>query len=348
MMSTSQEDHFASDFLSPISQGLLNCAPNLEKFELKGNFYPDLTPCRKLEEFKFAYQGAEYSNQVLDIHELTRMLENCRDSLKKLTFGDHGRLRDGPFKLDFHFPNLTHLKLEASMAYEIEDSLNITNLPKLTHLWISASNNISVMIENYHSRHAGITSLHVGCAFYPENENNDGQASVKLVNLFPAVNKFKLNVAIEFILHEDPFNPYSRLQFDVQAQDLLSLKETLQSLAGWGLTCGGHVEIKLNWLRGYCPPEDLDLVGTSVLQGVSEWRGLENTDVKFVNNWVGGQFALLDGMRDALLSCRTIRSVTCDEFEMSENDAAEFYAFIGENNLPMNVPDPGWWPSDLA
>ncbi|OXA47792.1 hypothetical protein Fcan01_16968 [Folsomia candida] len=77
MMSAGQQNHFASDFLSPISQGLLNYAPNLEKFELEANFYPDLTPCRKLDEIKFTNQDArcdEYSRK-LDVPEMTRMLE---------------------------------------------------------------------------------------------------------------------------------------------------------------------------------------------------------------------------------------------------------------------------------
>ncbi|XP_035711904.1 uncharacterized protein LOC118437167 [Folsomia candida] len=240
-------------------------------------------------------------------------------------------------KLDFHFPNLTHLKMDASTAYQIEDSLSMTNLPKLTHLSISSSTNISEMIENYHTPHAGITSLHVAGTFNPEDGN---YAVVKLVNLFPAVTEFKLNVAIEFIEYAYSGEYIGRK--DVQTQNILPLKETLQSLGGWELTCGGDVEVKFEYVvRGYSF-EELDAVGTAVLQGAAEWKGLGNTCLKFVVTWVGETYKLLDGMRDALLSCGSIRRVTWEGFEMDEQDSIELNSFIGENNVPVSVPDPGW------
>lgn len=88
-ISAGYKNYFTHAFLSPISQGLLNCAPNLEKLELKANFFPDLTPCRKLGELKFDYQQCEVS-RPFDISGITKMLESCRDSLKKLCLDFHG------------------------------------------------------------------------------------------------------------------------------------------------------------------------------------------------------------------------------------------------------------------
>ncbi|OXA54926.1 hypothetical protein Fcan01_11861 [Folsomia candida] len=72
-----------------ICQGLLNAAPNLEQFYLYENFCLDLTPCKKLKEFSHQYEEScdpfTFDFVELDIPEFTGMLEDCRNSLEKLT-----------------------------------------------------------------------------------------------------------------------------------------------------------------------------------------------------------------------------------------------------------------------
>ncbi|XP_035707648.1 uncharacterized protein LOC118435552 [Folsomia candida] len=157
------DDHFSGVVCSPLCQKLLNVAPNLEKFDITMNFFPGLTPCRKLKELRLDYcECHDLPNVHVDIPEMARMLENCRDSLEKLTL-DYlcGNLPS--LLLNLNFPNLTHPCIDAAYVYKIEASLNTTDLPKLTHLSIKSLCDISITIGAFHLRHPGITSLSVNC-----------------------------------------------------------------------------------------------------------------------------------------------------------------------------------------
>lgn len=173
---------------------------------------------------------------------------------------------------NFDLPNLTYLKVHPQ-SYEIEESLNITNLPKLTHFSLFSGANISVMIRKYHFCHAGITSLNLQCSYYPEVDNHYEQDEAKLINLFPAVEELKLNLAI--VVDKDYF--YYDSGFVAHDADFLLLTETLRSLGGWGLACRADVEIELKWLRERYSYKELDSVGAAILEGLRTWKGCKFT-----------------------------------------------------------------------
>lgn len=88
----SHDVRFLGAYLSSLCQGLVNVAPNLEKLDLVANFYPDLTPCEKLDEVEFAFvEFKDFCTKDvirLDAAEVKRMLESC-DSLQQLTLNYH-------------------------------------------------------------------------------------------------------------------------------------------------------------------------------------------------------------------------------------------------------------------
>ncbi|XP_035712385.1 uncharacterized protein LOC110855760 isoform X1 [Folsomia candida] len=318
--------------VTTIFQNLVNSAPNLEDFYLDAMFYLDLTPCGKLKTFRHNYFSM--AGFQLQIPEMTKMLASCRNSVENLTLENAG-WSDDPMELNFRFPNLTHLKLKAGYVYNINDSLNVTNLPKLTHFSItsidtSSECDIAMMLENYNSRHVGITSLHVGCSHNPEIGNNwDGPAGDLLVNMFLAVTELKLCMLMEF---------YS--DFD---QYFLPLGETLRSFGNWELT-RGQVEFDMTFASpksiNYPDQEFGSLLIIAVLRGMMGWRGLATTSLQFTGHRCNyAEFRLLDEMRDALLSCSMIGSVVIAGFLMDEPTKDNFRTFIRQHNLPITVTD---------
>lgn len=225
--------------------------------------------------------------------------------------------------MNLNFPNLTHFCLDAVDVWKIEDSLNTTDLPKLTHFSIDSCQmwGISKMVETYHLRHTGITSLEVGCTHYAEFVNVDGQTAGKLVTLFPGVKEFKLKLGIGS--WSDWYGP----------EDFLNLKEIMRSLSDWALT-SGKVEIRIKRVR-----KDLnEKFIIAVLEGMTEWKGtnikftilkskfyynkftfvgLKNTSLRFYGCNVREKFRILDAMRAAILACNTIRNVAIEGFPVN-------------------------------
>lgn len=70
--------------VGPIFQRLINSAPNLERLKYKGNFYPHLELCRKLNAFEYEYDN-KYSPGKLDFVKVLRTLKGCRDSVEQVT-----------------------------------------------------------------------------------------------------------------------------------------------------------------------------------------------------------------------------------------------------------------------
>lgn len=217
--------------------------------------------------------------------------------------------------------------------------MNVTNLPKLTHFSINTCNylDLSKMMANYYMHHTGITSLNVVCAYCAEVGNQDRHAAAKLVTLFPAVKEYSLE-----------------LQIDLAGDDVafLSLRAMMQSFGGWELT-RGQVNIQYKWIPlslaalNLHNESDTEVV-IAVMEGMSDWRGLKsslirvfliihqlnkfklilalpNTTLQFVGNHGEPYLHLTDRMRDALLSCRTIKSVTISEF------GVHFYTLVMVN-----------------
>ncbi|XP_035712218.1 uncharacterized protein LOC118437372 [Folsomia candida] len=273
------------------------------------------------------------------------MLESCRNSLERLSLDYVGGSYDYPVELNFHFPNLTHLGLLSADVYFIKDSLNITNLPKLTRLSIETNStefhddvdidsvrDISALLEGYHSRHGGITSLDIRCAHHPQFNNVDEQAPRALVYLFPAVKELKLNLRVEF---QSDYDQY-----------FLSLVETMRSFNDWELTCG---QVQFDIATSYRTPlttydhEFGSLLVIAVLGGVTGWTGLSNTSIQFTgyrrDRHHQADFRLLDEMRAALLSCRAVQKLTIAGFQIDQETKDNFQTFIRENKLPISVRD---------
>ncbi|XP_035708178.1 uncharacterized protein LOC110850285 isoform X2 [Folsomia candida] len=334
-VSPSCREPSSKDFMSTICHNLVNSAPNLEEIDLKANFYWDLTACGKLKTFQVKHYS--WGGVQSEIYEMTKMLESCGHSLETLTL-DYLGSYNGPIELDLHFPNLTHLRLHATHVYSVEASVNIINLPKLTHFSLLSNatfkRDISSILQHYHLRHIGITSLDMSCFHYPKFDNvyGHGQAARRLVNLFPAVKELKLKMLIQYV--------------SSYGQYFLALMETVQSFDDWELTCG-QIEFEIasfsvSGVHNYSYPDqwfgsELVLI---VLKGMAGWRGLRNTSLQFTGN-EGRQagFRLLGEMRDVLLSCRTIRSLTIAGFLMDEQTKDNFQTFIGDHNLPISLTD---------
>lgn len=130
------------------------------------------------------------------------------------------------------------------------------------------------MTKTLHTRHVGITSLHVRARHCSNSWSQDGQAAVKLVNLFPAVQELKLWLSVEFVRNGD------------EMADFRPLKETMQSFGEWELTRGkvvvGSLPVSVDENEFHYYSDDLwdpslnidsDVVLT-VLEGMSEWKGL--------------------------------------------------------------------------
>ncbi|XP_035707617.1 uncharacterized protein LOC118435540 [Folsomia candida] len=179
---------------------------------------------------------------------------------------------------------------------------------------------ISKMVETYHLRHTGITSLEVGCTHYAEFVNVDGQTAGKLVTLFPGVKEFKLKLGIGS--WSDWYGP----------EDFLNLKEIMRSLSDWALT-SGKVEIRIKRVR-----KDLnEKFIIAVLEGMTEWKGLKNTSLRFYGCNVREKFRILDAMRAAILACNTIRNVAIEGFPIDDKPLEAFREFIRENNLSVSI-----------
>lgn len=165
--------------------------------------------------------------------------------------------------MDFVLPNLVHLTITAADVYRIEDSLNTTNLPELTHLSVSfyRCRDLSVMAAYQHAHHDGITVFHVGCTTHVESSDENGHSAVKLDNNFPAVDEFKLKLRM-------------RLGDNVE-HDFRTLKEAMESLGGWRLK-SGQVDVQF---VGY-QTNGIDLyevfaskVMIAMLDGLKGWKG---------------------------------------------------------------------------
>ncbi|XP_021952718.2 uncharacterized protein LOC110849595 [Folsomia candida] len=315
--------HLSGAIFSPLCQKLLNAAPNLEEFDITMNFHPDLTPSGKLKELRFKYfERSSWASAAINMAETTKMLENCSDSLEKLTL-DHHLGHPSVFQLNFNFSNLTHLNLDAVGVCKIEDSLNPTNLPKLTHFSINSWRNISKMMAAYHLRHPGITSLSVGCTHHPESESQDGQTFGKLVNLFPGVKEFKLKLRIQVIQEVPAVLP-----------EVLPLKEMMKSLSDWELTSG---QVDIHGARRRSHEELNEKAITAVLEGMTGWKGLKNTSLRFNGYTVDGKFKTSDGMKAAFVACWSIRNVAIVGFQIDDETLENFRGFIKKNKLPVSI-----------
>lgn len=143
--------------------------------------------------------------------------------------------------------------------------MSVTNLPRLTHLSISNAHtdygcDISEMLQHFHLRHIGITSLDLVCPHSPKNGSEDGEAARKLVNLFPAVSELKLRLTITRV--NDPH------------KNFLALMETMRAFGDWELTCG-EMEFKIPscWRYSWTDLEFAGQLVVAVLRGMAEWRG---------------------------------------------------------------------------
>ncbi|XP_035713638.1 uncharacterized protein LOC118438051 isoform X2 [Folsomia candida] len=238
-------------------QNLVNSAPHLEEVDLTANFYLDMKACGKLKNLRFNYDAR--SGLQFKTGEMTKMLESCRDSLESLTL-DHTSWYESLKEVNLHLPNLTHLGLNNAHSYIIKDSLNVTNLPKVTHFSMSSifplcSFDIFAMDEPYHLRHIGITSLDLSCVHCPfKNRTDDGEAAGRLVNLFPAVKELKLKLIIQ-----GGFDQY-----------FLGLMGILQSFGDWELT-SGQVEFEI-FPEGHNDYEFGSKLIIAVLGGMAGWR----------------------------------------------------------------------------
>lgn len=103
--------------------------------------------------------------------------------------------------------------------------------------------------------------------------SQDGQAAIKLVNLFPAVTELKLSLSVHFVRNGD------------ETVDFRPLKEVMQTLGEWGLTQGkvvvGSLPVRSDendyYYSGHLfdPALNIDSdVVVTVLEGMKEWRGL--------------------------------------------------------------------------
>ncbi|OXA48533.1 Oligoribonuclease [Folsomia candida] len=316
--------------MSTICQNLINSSPNLEEFELHSTFYVDLTACGKLKKFTFNYDPT--GSFEFEISETTKMLESGRTSLESLIL-NYTMENDDSIELNFYFPNLTHLQTNAADVYVLKDSVNTTNLPKLTHFSMSTIDypfqfEISGMLSRYHLRHVGITSLDICCKnHFPRIGNNeDGEAARRLVDLFPSVKELKFNLKIVV------FRDYDQYFFD--------LMEIMRSFGEWELS-RGEVDFHLKACQGpeindHHERDFVSLFIIAVLRGMTGWTGLANTSLKFSTDWRRpAEFRLLDEVRDAILSCRTIRSLAISGLLMDAETKNNLETFIREQNLPI-------------
>ncbi|XP_035714107.1 uncharacterized protein LOC118438278 [Folsomia candida] len=316
------EKNVAKSLMSTFCQNLVNAAPNLEDFDLDATTFCDLTGCRKLKKLRVIYYST--GRFQFKLSEMMKMIESCRISLESLILDLIGN-DINPTELDLNLPKLTHLMLNAPDGRIINDSLNITKLPKLTHFSISNIHtnilqcDISALIKHYYLRHKGITSLDVWCDYYPDRA---GQAAERLADLFPAVKQLNLALGLRKVGDSDQY--------------FLALREMMHSFSDWDLTCG-KVEFAI-WCGVVSEISSAQLV-IAVLGGMAGWRGLTNMSLKFIAGPLPHrpELRLLDEMRDALLSCRTIRSMDFTGFLMEEETKDNFQAFIREHNLPISI-----------
>lgn len=175
-------------------------------------------------------------------------------------------------QLNIDFPNLTHLELKAADLFTIEDSLNIINLPKLTHFGIDSFEpcEISELIESYNFPHTGIKSLSLHSTHYAGSVDQvEPTAAAKLVYLFPAVNEFKFDLELRIDTSKEP------------DMDCAILREMMRSLSGWKLTqwkvivtYNFYSKAMINSFGGFPLYDDLKSgIVVAILEGMADWKG---------------------------------------------------------------------------
>ncbi|OXA55095.1 hypothetical protein Fcan01_10299 [Folsomia candida] len=198
------------DGISSICQGLLNSAACVENVTIDASFYPDFTPCTKLDMLAYTFIHFEDFGQVyVDIPILTWMLGTCRNYLTRLTLsGQHDWEAFDPGTLMLpSMPNLVVLHIEE--IFPLGNFLHSVHLPSDPHFDLP---------------HKQITSLDVEAVY--RYFDQDVETAARIVRLFPSVKKFRFKMTI---LDEGEDDPH--------------VMELLQSFATWDLT-SGLVEIE--------------------------------------------------------------------------------------------------------
>ncbi|XP_035712083.1 uncharacterized protein LOC118437271 [Folsomia candida] len=204
--------------------------------------------------------------------------------------------------VDISFPNLTHLTIHEGYKYDVDDFLDSTHLPKLTHLSIAG------MLSTRQLGHPGITSLAlVSDTCYLRNET----AASEIVDFFPSVTKFKLTLEVKHYTGTEG----SRTK----------LGKTMVAFGAWALANGQVV------VQGVTPE-----VVAAILAGLTEWRGLKNTSILFKTSEKFDNFVLTDRIRDELVACRAIRHIDLSGFSMDEQTRNDLTELIARWNLPVS------------
>ncbi|OXA53835.1 hypothetical protein Fcan01_10301 [Folsomia candida] len=161
------------DGISSICQGLLNSASNVVNVTIYVSFYPDFTPCTKLEMLAYTYVHFRdkwtHEEVYVDFPILTWMLDTCLDYVTRLTLScrhDWNDLHEQIFML----PSMTKLVvLHIKGMFPLGNFLHQDHLPNLTHVTFSGYNRYGVCLpdtfENFDLPHERITSLDVDAVY---------------------------------------------------------------------------------------------------------------------------------------------------------------------------------------
>ncbi|XP_035707880.1 uncharacterized protein LOC118435643 [Folsomia candida] len=198
------------DGISSICQGLLNSASNVVNVTIYVSFYPDFTPCTKLEMLAYTYVHFRdkwtHEEVYVDFPILTWMLDTCLDYVTRLTLScrhDWNDLHEQIFML----PSMTKLVvLHIKGMFPLGNFLHQDHLPNLTHVTFSGYNRYGVCLpdtfENFDLPHERITSLDVDAVY--RYFDQDVETAVKIARLFPSVKKFRLKLTIFDEGDDDP------------------------------------------------------------------------------------------------------------------------------------------------
>ncbi|XP_035712464.1 uncharacterized protein LOC118437520 [Folsomia candida] len=174
----------------------LEAAPNLTTLDVTASLYPNLEGCKSLKVLKFEYPTRPLScPQHLCLHNLTDMLGQVKDSLIELELDVESSGRQihpvlgGPVMSRVTTLSIHVTSASSNASSRILDFFDEDHFPKLKILRVRQTCGDSMLPNlNTWRRHVGVQSLALSMDFSGEEFER------KLVNLFPAVKKFELNV----------------------------------------------------------------------------------------------------------------------------------------------------------
>ncbi|XP_035711810.1 uncharacterized protein LOC118437120 [Folsomia candida] len=266
----------------------------------------------KILKYRYVDRNKSYRISNLDPYyvpwidfSLSKILERFANSLEKLELGPSDF--ETAQILNFSALHLTHLNIHDAEQYDLKNFLDVAHVPKLTHLSVR-HHHISQLFKTCHVSHSAVMSLELDTSTYCNKE--DILAAAKIAYIFPSVTEFKIILKVE---------PYP----EVFTTDLA---EAMGSFRSWELNRGVIV------IEGVSPD-----VAAAVMEGLMEWRCLKNTSLRFKKSPEFDNFEMTDRVRDALVSCRSIRHIDMSRLSMDEQARNDLKELIARWNLKIST-----------